>query len=487
MANGGGASGGSSKDVRAGGAFVEIFGKDNLTRLLDKSKSRVNAFAGALKSIGTGMGIVGGAIMAPLTAFLVSGVNKAADIDRMAEALGFSREEMQRLAYAAEVAGVSIDEVIDNQERYQDLIKNAPTLDDQTIKDSTTAQREFSKAIIEVRNAITPLISSIVPYIQMAGTLIKNNAGLARTLFIVGAGITGLGIAFVLAGTVISGAITVVTTVIGILGSLAGVLGAIFTPAGLVAVAIVAVVAAVAGGIAAFLLWTDEGRMLAKMMGEFFGQIYDIASTTIGGIIKALTKGEWKQAWEILKAGGIAAFKTIEAWATKCWVGIKIGLVDNFRKGWNECKNLALDFTAFLMRNSPSFMTGGMTAEEINKARDELKAENNADLGKELADAEKFRQKQVAAAEAEMNRAVAKLNQEVAKVNANPGAGMEGFDHPPPAMVHAVRGAFRVMGDARQFGSGNNIGEKQLKQQELANELLQGIKNALADAQIAFK
>lgn len=482
MANQGGGGGASGSEVRAGGAFVEIFGKDRLSKMLDGMKGKATSFASSLKSIGTGIGILGGAMLAPLTALLGSGVNKAVEIDKMAESLGFTREEMQKLAYAAEVAGVSIDEVIENQARYQDLIANAPTLDNKTIDAAVTSQREFNKAWIEARNAITPLITLFAPMIQGLGRIIKENAGLLQIVFAVGAGLTGLGIAFVTAGSIISGVVTVFSAMGTVLGVVGSAVGLMLTPFGIL-------VLAIGAGVAAFLLFTETGKMLTTSIGIAFGEMFGILTDTLGGIVAALTKGDLQQAWNVFKAGGIAAFKMLEAGATYAWVGIKNVIINSLKESLNWLDNFTIKATAKLMKLAPGWMKGGMTDEEVDKASNDLVAENNAALAADLAKAKAFRDKQIADANKEFDDAKKKLGQEVAKAKEPMKVGKEGFDHPPPAMIAAVRGAFRTLGDQRQFGMGDTIPQKQLAEQKKQVEILDGIFEQMVklNKNLAFK
>lgn len=464
-----GGGGGSGKEVRAGGAFVEFFAKDKLSKQLDSIKSRMSGFASVMRTAGAGLGVAGGLITAPLAALFVDGVNKAAEVERLAEALGFSTNQMQRFAYAAEVAGVSVEDVIQNQERFQKLIQDAPVMDSQALKDATASGQEFRKTVIELRNALTPLISSLIPVIRGVAGFVRENANAVRIIGAVGIGLIVLGTILIGTGAAISGAIALFSTL------------AIVAKASVVALAI---------GAAGFVAFKLAGKESVDALGSYFGDLLGVVNNTVGGIVAALTRGDMQQAWEVMRAGGIAAMTKLEAGITNIWQNIKFAMIGNIMAAINVIKGLALDLAAWMMRNSAGLLANGMTDAEINAARDAIKNGDQNALLNEIAAADNERKRKIAEADAEFNAANAKLGMEVAKAKQGVGgmAGKQDFDHIQP-MITAVRGAFRTLGDARQFGMGETVAKKQLNAQEKQVALLGDVVKELwmLNKNLAFK
>jgi hypothetical protein len=456
MAAGSNSGSGKSGDVRAGGAFVEISARDQLTRTLIALKARAMAFGAGLRSIGTGIGVIGGVALAPLTALLKSGIGRAENINNMALAMGYSAEQMQRLAYAAEVADVAIDDVLKNPARFKNLLDEAPIMDAATIRESVKAQQEMRKTWIELQAAIAPLITSITPIAAAIGGFIRANKGLTQTGFIAGAALTALGLAVVAAGT----AITAVTAMLGLLS-----------------LKVILVTGLVAGlGYGLFRLVDSGGEMLTAMK-QIFGDLADVAGETVGGIVAALSKGDIEQAGEVAAAGLLAVWKRLEISITDVWIRIKSAIIDNIKSAINGVKNMLLDMGAWILRNDPTgLISDGLSDEDINAARDQMQNENNAALRADLELRKKAREEQLKNVEAEFQAAKKKLAAAVvvAKAEQLKKTGPE-LD---PAIT-ATRGAFRLLSDARQqFSESNekkllNVAEKQLV---VAQEQVQAIR-----------
>jgi len=96
--------------VRAGRAFVELFGDDTkLTRALESSKRRLQSWAGSIARVGAIAGGAGGALFAPLLALLKEAASRGAALDLLSKRTGSSVESLATLAFGAEKAGVSME------------------------------------------------------------------------------------------------------------------------------------------------------------------------------------------------------------------------------------------------------------------------------------------------------------------------------------------------------------------------------------------
>lgn len=107
-----GGSGGRGSEVRAGGAFVELFVKDGkLTAGLESARKRVMGFARQAGAIGAGMAGAGTALLAPLMAITKSFLDTANNAGDAADRLGTTTEELTRLGYAAKLSGSNMGDV----------------------------------------------------------------------------------------------------------------------------------------------------------------------------------------------------------------------------------------------------------------------------------------------------------------------------------------------------------------------------------------
>ena len=108
---GSGGGGGKSGDVRAGGAFYEVYAKDGLSGVLDKLKQKADRFAAGMRKIGGNLLGGGAALGAAPFASLIQGIDRLAALEDITDIFGLSAEAASRMAYAFEVAGVSTGEL----------------------------------------------------------------------------------------------------------------------------------------------------------------------------------------------------------------------------------------------------------------------------------------------------------------------------------------------------------------------------------------
>ena len=97
--------------IRAGRAFVELFADDTkLTRALTAAAGRLKQFGLSTAKVGAGVGGMGAAALAPITASFKEAVENGRDIGRIADRFKLSTESVSGLAYAFESVGASLDE-----------------------------------------------------------------------------------------------------------------------------------------------------------------------------------------------------------------------------------------------------------------------------------------------------------------------------------------------------------------------------------------
>lgn len=103
---------GNSSNVRAGGAFIEIFSKDAaFQKSLAKIRNQLQSFGQSLRSIGTvGVG-AGLGIVAPLALATKSFADAGSEINDMAARTGVGTDALQELGYAARQSGSSLGTV----------------------------------------------------------------------------------------------------------------------------------------------------------------------------------------------------------------------------------------------------------------------------------------------------------------------------------------------------------------------------------------
>lgn len=116
----------SSKAVRAGRAFVELFAEDNkLYRTLDKAAARLKSYGQTAISIGAKAAAAGGGALAPLGKAFSDAMGKGADIKQLANRFGETTESVSALAAAFQFAGSDMDEFGSSMDGLKGKIKAA--------------------------------------------------------------------------------------------------------------------------------------------------------------------------------------------------------------------------------------------------------------------------------------------------------------------------------------------------------------------------
>ncbi|MFO0825126.1 MAG: hypothetical protein U0792_18730 [Gemmataceae bacterium] len=269
------------------GGYWELNLKDNLTGALNKIQARIKSFGDRLSKIGKAA-LVGGAALGvgPLGLRFGSG-SRLAETAQLARQFQLPIELIGKFQYAAERAGVSIEEVMnDTAGRFTDLLKKAPTVNSGEAEAALKIQNDFKDSIRALQDSMTPLLKVIAPLVSEVANFVQENAGAVKVVASVAAGLTGLGAAFSLLGP----AVTVVGSALGVAGA---ALGAVLSPIGLV-------VGAVGGLGYLFATQTEIGQNMTSRIGQGFREIADVAKLSFGGIAEALKKGDLSAAWDIV-------------------------------------------------------------------------------------------------------------------------------------------------------------------------------------------
>ena len=399
--------GGQSGAVRAGGAFVEIFVKDNITKHLDRIAARFKKFGATLAKIG-GVGIgLGAGLLGPLAGLFKGGLDFAGDLQDLQDEFGLSAESVSKLGTAFKVLGVEAEPVLkglseanktglpldqfalafadelanidDGSERFQRAVevlgkaggkfaRIAGDLREEMgrsgIIDQTTLDNadNFGKSIERIKLAA---VTALLPFAQYAAKaaeaiagLVSRNQQLFRVLAAVGAGLVAGGIAFVAVGAAAAAFGHILSTV--------GVAFAFMvSPAGILVLKLAMIAAGFAAAGYALYRFGGLGREtlagMAERWGDTFGRILTAAKTTFDGISDALMGGDFQLAWEIAKAGVEVIWENLWAQLKFTWQKFKQGFVD----GWADLgdgvalvfndaiagvKTAFTDFEAFVFR-----------------------------------------------------------------------------------------------------------------------------------------
>ena len=448
----GGGGGQRPGDVRAGGAFVEISAKDKLTGVLIALRAKALTFVSALQQIGK---VSLGAGLAGLTAasgFFKAGADRAEDISKLAEQLGFTVEQMQRLKFASDVAGVSIEDVLTKQEKFADLMASAPILSGQAIKEAVEVNRRFRASWIELQTAMTPLVATVVPLVRAFAQFVKQNADLVRVVAIGSAGLVALGVA--------AFGVSKALAVVGAVGGAAVVvIGALFTKVGL-AIGVVGALTAV------ILTSTNSGRQLAGDLGTAFSNVGSTFGMMLKTIVDAIEKGDFDRAWQAFTIG-------VEA----VWYEMLLNMARAF-SGFIEKNRDRLIALGVLMGGIQGGMIGGRFGPigaaiggGIGAAGGGIAVDQLADLINGIALNTGLEERR-----AEAQRRLGEL----AKKN----GGLPNIENEDLAKrIVATRGAFRTLFNAnQQFGRSDSLETKQLEKLKEIKNGLDKLTQAMIDA-----
>lgn len=106
-------------EVRAGGAYVEIYTKSKLKAGLDGARSDLKAFAGSIGALGGTLDAVSGLVIGGLVASLFAFGNAADNLTDSAARIGLTTTALQELTYAASQNGATMEDVERGLKKFQ--------------------------------------------------------------------------------------------------------------------------------------------------------------------------------------------------------------------------------------------------------------------------------------------------------------------------------------------------------------------------------
>tara|TARA_R100001129_G_scaffold184644_1_gene170084 strand:- start:1562 stop:3334 length:1773 start_codon:yes stop_codon:yes gene_type:complete len=183
---------------------------------------------------------------------------------------------------------------------------------------------------------LTELVGSFTSAASQAAAWLNQNRGLVVSIAKLGAVLVGGGIALIALGK----AITVVGFALSAMGTVLGAVIGLFTfllsPIGVV-------IGATVAAAQAFGIFDQAGEIMRNNAAGYFGDLRDIAGTTLDGVRDALAAGDWKLAAQVGWAGIKAAWLRGTRALREAWIGFKFGVMniagqmwDGMRKGWTR-------------------------------------------------------------------------------------------------------------------------------------------------------
>ncbi len=447
----GGGGGSGASDVRGGGAYFELWAKDKLGPVLDKLEKKAKAFGGFMQGISKRAAIAGGALAAPVAALFTGGLIRAADTARLAAEFEVPIDMMSRLQYAAEAAGVSVQDVMsDTNGKYGDLIDRAPGLDPERAKQAVATQLALKDATLALQDALLTLLDIVLPLVKVMSAFIQRNAAAVKIVAAIAAGLLAL-------SAVVAGVSFAVSGIVLLFKALVIGVGLLISPLGLAA-------AAVAGLVYLFVTQTETGKKMADDLIAAFRSIGEIFGETWNGVADAVKAGDLELAFKIVGVG----IKAV-------WAQVMLSL----RKGWNDF----MVWTVDALRRNPWILPliggvvgglvggpGGALAGAAAGAAGALGIEFFAD---EIKDALKADTAGAEANLAAMRAELAVLGGRAAAAAAAAGAAEDPADRYQRGMksFDAIKGNFNVRAAGQQFGYGDTAAVQTELQKRMAKAL----------------
>jgi hypothetical protein len=512
---GGGGGGSGGKDVRAGGAYFEVWGKDALTGTLDKLQKKAATFGAFMQNLGRRSGLAAAALAAPLALLFRGGANRAADIGRMAEEFQIPVELMARIKHAADDAGASVQDVMnDTTGRFDKLLARPSGLDPKATQQAAEAQQKFAEATRALEYAMLPLLDVITPIVTQIAEFVKQNSAIVRVLVPVAAGLLAVSVGATAVGPALSLlvgggglvlrlaaglyslmkvlaavrvamiATAVKTAVLGAaqllwygtlsvlsggLAVLTAAIGFLLSPIGLATVAVVGLAYVFRKDLA------EAGKEAGRVLSDSFRELGAVFGETWEGLVAAVKAGDLEGAFRIVGAGVRAIWAQLLVSLAKAWNAFVTNIATTAKN--NPLLAAALGagggalagfFAGGPLGAVGGAAVGGFAGLAASEFADDLAAKLKIDVGGLAADAAARR---------------AGLRTEAGKVRDD----QKYLDYPKKlaAAFDSVKGAFNTFGTARQqFGYGSETNKQTALQQRIAEaaEGTNGLIGRLADA-----
>lgn len=250
-----GGGGGSSGAIRAGGAFVELFGKDRLSPTLNKVQLRLASFGKFINSVGSSALRAGSVLLAPVAALFAGTLAKSKE-------------------------GVFGPEAQAHAQRFSDA---------------------WARAILGLQRGLLPVVELLAPVMEMLASITQRNSGVVLLIAGVGAGLLALGVA----AKAVGAAMTLASVAVGAV-KLAVL--ALSSPLLLIVGGIVAFAASFANWGSLFGKLKDTGE---KAIGGVIAAFQSGQLELAGQIALASLKLAWLDTIEFMKETLRAMLKTI--------------------------------------------------------------------------------------------------------------------------------------------------------------------------------
>ncbi len=376
---------------------------------------------------------------------------------------------------------------------------------------------ELKFTLLDVGAAILPTtqaIGGIVDWIKTAGSQVRSwisdNKELIAITALVGGGLLAAGTALTLFGGAAFGAAAIVGGIVIAFKALAAVVALVASPLGLVTAAV--------GGLGyLFVTQTEVGKGMFNDLKAGFVDLAETGKEAWGGMSDAFKKGDLAGAANIAFLGISVYWRKFVLGITQGWNAFK----DFFVDGWTDLSasigKLMIDLGAFILRNllSPlqkvlgtvadvvdiadsesaskirGALGGGMSDEEINRARDEAKKDIDAGRDAKKREGAAARADSEREARSDLAKIVDELHAAVEAVKPGGeapffGGGDFGGDMDKRrsdimGLGTSVKGGFTATAAAQQFGVGdktdrmiegiNTVGQKIDNQTEATKDL----------------
>lgn len=364
----------------------------------------------------------------------------------------------------------------------------------ETTQALTMAWVELKSTLLKVGLALIPTHTGIKGFAdairtagQTAREWIARNRGLIVIAAATGAALVAGGVALYAFGTACTVVGAAVGGVVAVLGVFGVALKFLLTPFGLV-------LAAVAGLTVAWITLTDSGKRFAESFTATFRELGAVFSETWGGIVAALGSGNFELAGRVALAGLKAAWAEAMVFLTEQWVAFKDLVVDGFDDITDGLAKSMIGWRGYWTQ-----LTEGEQA-AVNQVHAELGV-LDSDAKHREKENRKFRQKQIDDARAERDRLRAELADftrqahktgkspdEIEKSMWNPEEAEEELRRQQSQLYQASKGTFSGSNLSGMLGYGDNIGQRALKVAERQLNMLDRIRDEIANLQpVAFK
>lgn len=183
---------------------------------------------------------------------------------------------------------------------------------------------------------LTELVGSFTSAASQAAAWLNQNRGLVVSIAKMAAVVVGGGIALIALGKAIALVGFALSAMGTVLGAVIGLFAFLLSPIGLV-------IGATVAAAQAFGIFDQAGEIMRNNAAGYFGDLKDIAGTTLDGVRDALAAGDWKLAAQVGWAGIKASWLRGTRALREAWIGFKFGVMniagqmwDGMRKGWTR-------------------------------------------------------------------------------------------------------------------------------------------------------